>query len=309
MGRWAKPAVSKPAHYAQTVLMECGLKEPPIPVEPILDHLKLGLKEFSVQDFPPEQHQVLQAVTKDACAFKMPVNGQTTVWVRGDLALPRKRMSILHECGHEIVPWHKGVNYFCKEEDLYPEAQKLIEREAFNCATELLMPSRSFFDDLSSLEFGIFAIEQLSLRYGASLEAAAIRYAKIHSGACAVVMAEPAREPKGQGNLLNPMNTELELELSTPTIAEQEVVNKLVVKYCVKSKIFPSYIQPGTEINQNSRIYSAWMRGQPLCDVIPASTLGSSQQINYHIECLPLMYPSKILILIWIPAGRQEILF
>lgn len=309
MRRWSKPAVTNPAHYAQGVLLQCDLKEPPIPVEPILHHLKLNLKEFSSQDFPTEKHQPLKEFTKEACAWKSHSNGQTTIWVLKDSIASRKRLNIFHECGHEILPWHDDVDYFCSEADLSPETRKLIEKEAFACGTELLMPYEFFYEDIQSLGIGISAIEQLGNRYEASLEATAIRYAGLHTGACAVVIMEPLKNQDGDGIPRTTAIPQLGLEFCTTTVEQPKETCSLVVKYCVPSRSFPSYVQPRTSIREDNVIYSAWLAGRQIRDVIPASALGSSQQLIYQVECLPLGYSGKVLVLLWIPTDKQETLF
>lgn len=153
-----------PALYARKVLRECDFKAPPICEKTVVDYLGLGLKEFSQNNFPqdnPELHEIL----KTTCSWlKRNGNGQSCIWVNHDIPLERKRLSIFHECGHAILPWHEVFNYLCCESDFDPCVRSRIEREAFKCGSEFLIPVEMFVEDALSSEKWVYNAECLPLR-------------------------------------------------------------------------------------------------------------------------------------------------
>ncbi|MEJ5377077.1 MAG: ImmA/IrrE family metallo-endopeptidase [bacterium] len=300
-----------PALYARKILRECGLKEPPICEKTVLDYLNLELKEFSLNSIP--QSQGLLDIIKTACAWlQRKTNGKSRIWVHGDTLLERKRLSIFHECGHAVIPWHNEYDYLCSEKNLDPMVRNRIEREAFGCGSEFLMPREMFVEDALSLETSISAIEQLRSRYVASLEATAIRYAYTHPGPCGIVMIEPSENQKPKtivqahtppGQLPFPFRMP-----PKPLPVEDDKRYPLKVKYFVKSHRFPKYIAPGTGIEEGNPVFEAWASGRPLQDEIPASVVRSSAKWAYNAECVPLR-SGMILVLLWLPDCQLKLDF
>lgn len=232
-----------PAIYAQKILKECGLKAPPICEKTVSDYLGLELKEFSLNSVP--QGQGLLEIIKTACAWlQRKSNGKSRIWVHGDTQLERKRLSIFHECGHAVLPWHEEFDDLCSEKDVDPIVRNRIEREAFGCGSEFLMPREMFVEDALSLETSVSAIERLRSRYVASMEATASRYAYTHPGLCGIVMIEPAenQRPKIIVQDHTPPG-QLAFSLKMPPRLLPVVDDKrypLKVKYFVRSYRFPN---------------------------------------------------------------------
>jgi hypothetical protein len=293
-----------PSLYARKVLRECGLKAPPICEKTVVDFLGLELKEFSVNS--SAQNPALCDIIKTACAWlQRRANGKSRIWVHRDTYLERKRLSVFHECGHAILPWHEDFDYLCSDDDVDPTVRSHIEREAFGCGSEFLMPREMFVEDLLSLETSISAIEQLRYRYVASMEATAIRYASIHPGLCGIVMVEPAENQRPKPLMrddTSPVQMILPFRMSTrPLPAEDEKRYPLKVKYFAKSRRFPKYIAPGTGVEEGNPVFEAWASGKPLQDEIPASVFGSSAEWAYNAECIPLGKSGMVLVLLWLP--------
>lgn len=301
-----------PALYAQKILKECGLKAPPICERTVCDYLGLELKEFSLNSIP-QSHGLLDII-KTACAWlQRRTNGKSRIWVHGETQLERKRLSIFHECGHAILPWHEEFDYLCSEKDIDPTVRSRIEREAFGCGSEFLMPREMFIEDVLSLETSVSAIEQLRYRYVASMEATAIRYAYINPGLCGIVMIEPAENQKPK-NIVQDHTPpgQLLLPFRIPpkhTIIADEKKYPLKVKYFVKSHRFPKYIAPGTGIEDGNAVFEAWISGRPLQDEIPASVFGSSAKWAYNAECIPLGKSGMVLVLLWLPDHQLKLEF
>ncbi len=301
-----------PALYARKILRECGLKAPPICEKTVSDYLGLELKEFSLNSIP--QSQGLLDIIKTACAWlQRKSNGKSRIWVHGDTMLERKRLSIFHECGHAVLPWHEEFDYLCSEKDVDPIVRSRIEREAFGCGSEFLMPREMFVEDALSVETGISAIERLRSRYVASMEATAIRYAYTHPGLCGIVMIEPSENQRPKiivqdhtppGQLVLPFRMP-----PKPLPVEDDKRYPIKVKYFVKSYRFPKYIAPGTGIEEGNPVFEAWASGRPLQDEIPASVFGSSVKWAYNAECIPLGRSGMILVLLWLPDYQLKLNF
>jgi len=241
------------------------------------------------------------------------------ILVKKDMLWTRKRCSIFHELGHVVIPWHNSINYSCSEKDLGPECKKIIERQAFDCGMEFMMPSKIFIPYINSLPIGIEAIKETSNYFEASLESTAIRYVKLNQKICAMVVMEPKENQKINLNH-SKSSPEYQLELASnisfnyPNKEEEETEEAeliLKVNYFIKSSRFPKhiYITPGIEIDWDNPIFKAWIEDKYIQTEIPASLFGSSSKMYYNAECFPLGFSNKILILLWLPDDQQKLKF
>jgi len=139
---------------------------------------------------------------------------------------------------------------------------KVLEKEAFEYAGQLIFPQELFTGDLMSVSTGLDSIEILSERYWASFEATAIRYVQAHPNPCAIVYI-----------LLNPEAGETSCAFS--------------VRYCVKSKRFHRYWKPGQGILYDDSIASCLQYRQRVQGEIPAKVFGSSKGHSYMVDLKP----------------------
>jgi len=301
---WENHLGKNPVLYARKVLKECGFRHPPICEKTVTDYLGLEIREFSLDGAP--QSEGFCEVVKNTCAcLRREPQGESFIRIYRDIRLERKRLGVLHECGHAILPWHEEVDYLCSEEDLNPIVQKRIEREAFKCGSEFLMPREMFVEDAMSLETSISAIELLHKRYVASMEATAIHYAYTHPGLCGIVMIEQSNSQKSAimvkdqtapGQLIFPFNVP-----PKQIILKGDRMYPLSVRYFGRSHRFPKFIRPGTGIEEGNLIFEAWESWRPAQGEIPASVFGSSAKWVYNADCLPLGNTGKLLVLLWLP--------
>ena len=300
-----------PVIYARKTIKECGFKHPPICEKTIADHLKLKLNEFSLDDYPNECDELHKHLQIACASLKKNVDGNEEIYIYRDIPHGRKRLQILHECGHYILPWHTNYQYVCDLNDLNPiekESKKHEELEAFKCASELLMPFDFFLKDMFDLDTGINAIKELSEIYFASFEATAIRYANTHPGMVSMAMLEPTSDNSHKSGDNYPKNdNELNLFDSKKEIVSKKS-NPLRVKYSVCSKRFPKFIKPGFEIDESNQIYEAWSIGERTVAELPASIFGSSAKWFYFSELLPLGKSGKIMVLLWLKDNNLSLL-
>ena len=306
--RWENYLGNNPALYARKVLKECGFKGPPICELTVIDYLGLELKEITreliqsgVGDGPPSP-ELLRYFRTEGAWLRRNDGGKDVIWVYPHAPFGRKRVSIFHECGHAIIPWHAGVNYLCRDKNLDLPLRSCLEREAFLCGSEFLLPREMLVPDTWSLEIGMAAIEQLRDRYRASLEATAVWYAQTYPGACALAMVKPAGNRKGR-TLLDDHNLPVQLlfpfELPSPSVpAKDERRDLFKVKYFVKSRRFPEYIRPGRGIHEGNPLFELAIAGKPFQGEIWGSISETSPERAYHVECLP--QGEKALSLIWL---------
>ena len=195
-----------PVRYARKVLGGCGFSKPPICEMTVAEYIGLGIKYFWRRDIPEGEARPEIADNILAWLQRKP-NGKSRIWVRRDIDYYRQRMSVFHECGHAIIPWHQELDCMCAASDLRSNAQKECEREAYACGCELMMPAEMFVPDALYLEAAcrgpyIGGLNLLSMSCQASLEATAIRYAELHPSPRAVLIVEQVgNETSGRYNL------------------------------------------------------------------------------------------------------------
>jgi Zn-dependent peptidase ImmA (M78 family) len=137
-----KPRYGYARQMARKVLKDCGITEPPVDLEYLLE--KQGYEYLEVDTFP-KKVDALFVETAGSCYFA----------VNGCHHLHRKRFSVAHEFGHILLK--HNVGYYDTEIsiDTPPEAQyhtnaeDAFEKEANAFAGELLIPL-----DMLKKEFG-----------------------------------------------------------------------------------------------------------------------------------------------------------
>lgn len=304
-----------PSRYAQKVLNACGLKNPPICEKTVADFLKIQIEEFTNEDIfeftggdPERQREFLRNVLI-APSFLKREGDKKTLIVYKKIPRERKRLCITHEFGHEL-PWHKTLNYLCKKNPLDIEFRNRIEREAFVCGAEYLMPTEPFVRDLLSMDTSIATVSALHGRYVSSIEATSIRYASLHPGFCSIVFLEPALYNQGQTTCHDstvPGQLRFSFDLEPAPRPKAEVKNyPYRVKFSAKSRRFPQYIPSGRGINEQNPILATKVGSKPMQMEIPAAAFGSSAKCVYHAECMSLGNTGKIMALLWLPDRHKR---
>ncbi len=296
-----------PHMYAQKILKECGFERPPICEQIVTGHLGLDIREITfehIENFAGDRFLEMHEHLETACSWlQREPNGQSHIYVRSTLFYPRKRMSIFHECGHAILPWHKELNYICGDKDIDPQVHNQLEREAYECAAEFLMPREMFLREASGLNIGIDIIQYISEIFISSLEATAIRYVSLHPGMCALLMAESTEVyKKGDAEQKSAEVHQTSLPFMTKNQSTtHDELNPLRVKYFAKSLRFPKYVRPGTPIYKDNLIFESGLFGEYLRGQIHASALGSSANVTYNAECRPVRSNTMVMTLLWLP--------
>ena len=308
---------NNPNNYARRVLKECRINAPPIDEYVVADYLGATIAPITqdqIDDFIFENRNVSGLPDfirnlKESCAWleKYP-DGKSIIHVLHDSNEQRMRLSVFHEYGHEILPWHDQLNYLCDDSHVQNHGILIpFEREAFRCGTELMMPSDLFFEDAMSNETSIETIKRLAYRYNASLEATAIRYCSILKRYCAMMVVVPsgndseveikASFQRGDSHLFQSCDYP-----SSPIIQANQ--SPLMAKYFVSSSKTMGYASKGTCIGEDNPIFNTWISGKQFKGQIKSSVWGSSKNIPYNAECLRLGKTGMVLVLLWLPEDQ-----
>ena len=115
-----------------------------------------------------------------------------------DLSMPstRKNFVLLHEVGHDVLPWQKDIMQ-CIDDDssLRFEVESEFEAEANYFASITLFQQDRFIHKMNKLPLGISAPMQLAKQFGASNHAALRRYVECSENRCALLVLEKISLP------------------------------------------------------------------------------------------------------------------
>jgi hypothetical protein len=293
-----------PTYYASKVIQECEFTCPPICERQIAEFLKLKIKSFDGSREPSIRKEL-----QTCCSYLDRTN--RIIRINTDISVTRQRLGTAHECSHDIIPWHIKTNHFSAKHDVDGIAHKRIEKEAFACASELLMPSSMFAEDVRSISMSIDSIKSLSERYITSLEATAINYARTHHGYCGILVVEPTSSASDQS--VGPRFVKEPVLFPDSELAQclgpVPKVNyaPLQIKYFARSHRLSVYIPPGTRILAGNTISDSWDSQAFVKGELPASAFGLHLPITFQAECLPLPYSQMVLVLFWLPDNQYRL--
>lgn len=149
----------------EKVLVECGIKSAPVPVETVASHLGARIK------YSPFEGELAGILARD--------DERIVIGVNSSHHPNRQRFTIAHECGH-LVLRHEGESFVDKSfrvnlrDDVSSMAVNAHEIEANRFAAELLMPYRMLMDDLKGRDIDLEneeTISKLAKKYGVSVQA------------------------------------------------------------------------------------------------------------------------------------------
>jgi Zn-dependent peptidase ImmA (M78 family) len=199
----------------------------------------------------------------------------------------RQNFTIGHEVGHTFFPGFTKKKFRAEREKIFwGERINIEDEEECLCdyaASELLIPTSYFIDQINQLGFSVSNIPKLSTYFGASYEAVAIKMVNIADFPCAILISEKGLKPSEQKQM---ENERLQLSFfETPKFEE-----KLRVKYAARSSSWQfGYIPSSASIPENSSIYKA----AKMCEII--TTKEENLEIKkfsgvFDLETFPLDY-------------------
>jgi Zn-dependent peptidase ImmA (M78 family) len=172
---------------AEAVLRAIDADYAPPPWDPWLIAQALGIRCIEVD--------VTQAVGPNFPPAMICLRGgEPVILYRRQKDEARTRFSLFHEIAHTLFPgFGRGSLPEGAGSPLFePEGQ--LERLCDAAALEMLLPEEPFRDDLQEGGFGAHHVDALCRRYGAGVEAVALRMVDSDAApACAVALVEPQR--------------------------------------------------------------------------------------------------------------------
>ena len=114
----------RPRRAALQVLADCGIAEPPVDEQAILDYFGIVLSRTPFEDVPaarrlahltaPPQGMLLRG--DDGCGS----DSASLIWVHPGLSRGRFRWTVFHEVGHDDIPTHEGMIFTDDDRALRP---------------------------------------------------------------------------------------------------------------------------------------------------------------------------------------------
>lgn len=155
-----------PKLYAQELIHQFNITEPPIDVKKIIADLKIRYRE-----------EELGLIDCDGSLLR---NGNKAIIIVNSsvVHVSRRNFTAAHELGHYCIKGHDCEEYNCSKSDMesFSLANKRIETEANLFAAELLMPEQIFRKATNNMPYTFEIIERIAEMFDVSLSAAAIRY-------------------------------------------------------------------------------------------------------------------------------------
>lgn len=168
-----------PEGYAREVACRFGLNTYPIDVIKIIQDL--GVK-YLEKDFG----------TNKIDGGLIRQDNKAVIFVNS--AIPyegRKNFTRAHEVGHLVIKGHNNERYSCSPYDIasYSATAKNAENEANKFAAELLMPTAEIKKITSRFDFCLNTIQDVSGKFGVSLQSAALRVVQSTNERCAIALS------------------------------------------------------------------------------------------------------------------------
>ena len=167
------------------VLREAGLATPPVHVEPLLNHLKLDLEFYDLQNpgfIDRTKHKILVHGSKLKDAIRKIKLVAVLFYDEGrivvDAGLPelRREFPSFHEASHKIFVWHRPYFYGDTAQSLDPDWQEALEAEANYGASSLMYCGPIFEREALDTAPEWDSIHVLKDRYGKNCELTLRRY-------------------------------------------------------------------------------------------------------------------------------------
>ena len=170
---------------AASTLRDAGLREPPLNIEALLDHVQLhrdfydlanpGFLERAKYKLRIEGHRLLDVLHKIRLQAVL-LFDENRMCLDQELPKIKHPWASCHETGHRVLPWHKPFFFGDTAQTLDPAYQADLETEANYAAGRLLFLGDRFTEDSRDLPPTVDNLKFLAKRYGASLTTTLRRY-------------------------------------------------------------------------------------------------------------------------------------
>ena len=176
---------------AERFLAEYGFTVPPLPPDDALAARRLEVTPLSLDDLlikanlPSAEQMKIQAM--------LDIN-ERSITFRNGLPAQKQSWGKLHEVGHEFLPWHRELFYFCPLLWLPIDIQNQFEAEADIFAAEAFFFGTKFDDYAKKGEFGLNTAKMLADDiYGTSYHATFTHFVEQSNVPCCLVVWSPIK--------------------------------------------------------------------------------------------------------------------
>jgi len=166
-------------------LKETGIVEPPVHIEPILEHLELDRDFYDLEDptllrrfwhkVKVQGHQLSKIIHKiKLAAIWLP--NEARIMVDASLPSPKQEWASFHDSIHRILPWHRPFFLGDTAQTLDPDYQLILENEANYGASALMFCGPIFTKEACDTTKEWVSVKALANRYKKSLTTTLRRY-------------------------------------------------------------------------------------------------------------------------------------
>lgn len=162
----------------QRILNEMGVKDPPLTIESVIEHLSIDHSYYSLEDpglLREIWHRLKIGSAKATTIFqKIGLQGlwlpdETKIIVDIAVAPARRKWVNAHEVMHKLIPSHADLLLGDTAETLDPEYHEMIEAEANYGASALIFLGERFKKDALDSKSEFRSVQKLKQRYSNSL--------------------------------------------------------------------------------------------------------------------------------------------
>ena len=188
------------------ILKECGLLNPPIKVESLLEYLEVDRNFYDLEDptlLRKFWHKVkvkgykLKNIVKTISLAAVWLPDEERILVDSSLPIPKQEWASFHDLTHRILIWHRAYFLGDTAQTLDPDFQMMLETEANYGASALMFGGKLFTTESLDTNPGWDSIELLKKRYRKSYVTTLRRYVQFsHEIPMALMVSTPWWMPK-----------------------------------------------------------------------------------------------------------------
>lgn len=268
----------------------------------VLDFLGYTVEKVDINKvIDPDRKEEKSGINKGSKIDAILSHHYNIVLISDYLSDTRTRMTLFHEIGHIIIPWHHKIGYVTRRNSINSVLNKKIEREAFEAGIELMFPINHFLRDSKSQPISFTTIKYLAHKYRASFESTCLRYVKTNPNPVAIVILKPDQD----SFMWEKEDDDFYIPTRSEDLALKNTDFSLQILYGVQSKRYLSYFKPGVKIKKSGMgqmFYKCWFEEKPYIGKILASLFESKKDYIYNAECL--YYFNRVYVLLIIPDNQ-----
>lgn len=187
-------------------LREAGITRPPVPVEVLLEHLRLHREFYDLQNpgfLDRAKHKIrvhgrrLVEIIQKVKLLAVLFYDEDRIVVDADLPAIKRDFPSFHEVAHRICRWHKPYFYGDTAQTLDPDWHEQLESEANYGASTMMFCGPVFTHEALDTSRDWASVAELKERYGKSFVTTLRRYVEhSHDHPMAMLVSTPYRKER-----------------------------------------------------------------------------------------------------------------